>query len=80
MATGGQQHIDGTAESNRGFRKRPGRVREVAKLIGKIADPMNLLSLNASIKAVHAGESKSGIAVVAEEISKLADSPENSVR
>jgi methyl-accepting chemotaxis protein len=80
MATGGQQHIDGTAESNRGFRKRPGRVREVAKLIGEIADPMNLLSLNASIKAVHAGESKSGIAVVAEEISKLADSPENSVR
>lgn len=52
---------------------------DIIKLIGDIADETNLLSLNASIEAVRAGEAGRGFAVVASEIGSLAKNSTESV-
>ncbi|MFI5492302.1 methyl-accepting chemotaxis protein [Actinoplanes sp. NPDC051859] len=48
------------------------KVDEVAKFIGGIARQTNLLSLNATIEAVRAGEAGQGFVVVANEVKNLA--------
>jgi len=56
------------------------KIREITDLITDIADKTSLLALNASIESARAGEAGKGFSVVADEISKLADSSTTSAK
>ena len=63
----------GLAERLAAINEKVSGITDVVATINKVADQVNLLSLNASIEAAKAGEFGQGFAVVAREIRRLAD-------
>ncbi len=76
------KHILGVVENNSqqmvSFSEHVQKIGSIIGVITGIAQKTNLLALNATIEAARAGEYGHGFAVVAEEISKLADSTSDS--
>jgi len=66
-------------ERSREMQSRVSSTTDILELIGRMTTQINLLGLNASIEAAHAGAAGAGFAVVASEIRKLADSSKSSV-
>ncbi|MHA2336264.1 MAG: methyl-accepting chemotaxis protein [Candidatus Hodarchaeales archaeon] len=64
---------------NQNFHEKVKKIDETSSLITSIQEEINILSLNASIEAVRAGDYGRGFAVVAQSIKKLSEDTKSSI-
>lgn len=80
LANLGNVAVQNTNQAMSEIRSVTKEITGIVELITEISERTNLLALNASIEAARAGDAGMGFAVVAEEISKLADKTQFSVK
>lgn len=73
-----QHNVDGIAQQIQHLSDQVRQIGSISSLVSDLANQTNMLSLNAAVEAVRAGEHGKGFAVVAGEIRKLADQSKQS--
>ncbi|MEK7483645.1 MAG: methyl-accepting chemotaxis protein [Planctomycetota bacterium] len=68
-----KQQVEDIATQMKGLGQNSGRIGSIIKIIEDISEQTNILSLNAAIEAVGAGESGKRFSVVASEVRRLAE-------